>query len=242
MLVFGSETSCSSSDGSCSQVSLGREIKQQDIGFQNFMFRDHQNMNKFMMNINHDGGQEYVNQWTRNRNGYIFHTEQTTLDYDLQVIRNLICRNSRGNSNNAYLTVDENKTEEKDCRCGARALKIPHTELAPFGHGKRILSSRIVEVNYMNKHLVDRVVRVEEPLDRRQLLCNKPLDLRSHYLIFIALPNGMDYLALEGQIPKCQRPPSSHPLECQKQVIPLICSVSGNIPSSQLPQRFSCVV
>ena len=69
-------------------------------------------MNKFM-NINHDGGQEYVNQWTRNRNGYIFHTEQTTLDYDLQVIRNLICRNSRGNSNNAYLTVDENKTEEK---------------------------------------------------------------------------------------------------------------------------------
>ena len=113
MLVFGSETSCSSSDGSCSQVSLGREIKQQDIGFQNFMFRDHQNMNKFMMNINHDGGQEYVNQWTRNRNGYIFHTEQTTLDYDLQVIRNLICRNSRGNSNNAYLTVDENKTEEK---------------------------------------------------------------------------------------------------------------------------------
>ncbi|KAG4925083.1 Transcription factor RAX3 [Glycine soja] len=67
-----------SSDGSCGQVSLGREIKQQDIGFQNFMFGDHQNMNKFM-NINHDGGQEYVNQWTQNPNSpnqLLYHFEQ----------------------------------------------------------------------------------------------------------------------------------------------------------------------
>ncbi|KAG4921971.1 hypothetical protein JHK82_050928 [Glycine max] len=109
------ETSCSSSDGSCGQVSLDREIKQQDIGFQNFMFGDHQNMNKFM-NINHDGGQEYVNQWTQNPNGYIFQIEQTTLDYDLEVIRNLICSKSSSNSNNRYLSVDENKTEEKGIR------------------------------------------------------------------------------------------------------------------------------
>ncbi|KAG4968522.1 hypothetical protein JHK87_034173 [Glycine soja] len=112
MLVFGSETSCSSSDGSCSQVSLGREIKQEDMGFQNFMFGDHQNMNKFM-NINHDGGEEYVNQWTQRPNGYIFQTQQTSLDYDLEVIKNLICSNSSSNSNNGYLSVDENKTEEK---------------------------------------------------------------------------------------------------------------------------------
>ena len=112
MLVFGSETSCSSSDGSCSQVSLGREIKQEDMGFQNFMFGDHQNMNKFM-NINHDGGEEYVNQWTQRPNGYIFQTQQTALDYDLEVIKNLICSNSSSNSNNGYLSVDENKTEEK---------------------------------------------------------------------------------------------------------------------------------
>ena len=110
MLVFGSETSCSSSDGSCSQVSLGREVKQEDMGFQNFMFGDHQNMN----NINHDGGEEYVDQWTQKPNGHIFQTQQTAMDYDLEVIRNLISSNSNSsNSNNEYLSVDENKTEEK---------------------------------------------------------------------------------------------------------------------------------
>ena len=110
MLVFGSATSCSSSDGSCSQVSLGREVKQEDMGFQNFMFGDHQNMN----NINHDGGEEYVDQWTQKPNGHIFQTQQTAMDYDLEVIRNLISSNSNSsNSNNEYLSVDENKTEEK---------------------------------------------------------------------------------------------------------------------------------
>ncbi|RDX75519.1 Transcription factor MYB36 [Mucuna pruriens] len=104
MLVFGSEASCSSSDGSCSQVSLGREIKQEEMGFQNFMFGDH---SKFL--LNHDGGEEYVN-------GSFFQT-QTALDYDLEVIKQLINSNSRNNSsnnnNNGYLSVDENKTEEK---------------------------------------------------------------------------------------------------------------------------------
>ncbi|TKY48569.1 Transcription factor RAX3 [Spatholobus suberectus] len=111
MLVFGSETSCSSSDGSCSQVSLGREIKQEEMGFQNFMFGD-QHMNKFMLgqgNINHDGGEEYVNQWAEKPNGCFFQT-QTALDYDLEVIKQLISSN---NSNNGYFSIDENKTEEK---------------------------------------------------------------------------------------------------------------------------------
>lgn len=100
MLVFGSETSCStSSDGS---YSLGREIKQEETGgFQNFMFGE-QNMNKLMLNqdnnINHEG--------------CCFQT-QTTLDYELDVIKQLICSNNSNNNNNRYLSLDENKTEEK---------------------------------------------------------------------------------------------------------------------------------
>jgi len=115
MLVFGSETSCSSSDGSCSQVSLGREIKQEEMGFQNLMFGD-QNTNRFMLsqgNINHDGGEEYVHQWTEKPNGCFFQTQQTALDYDLEVIKQLISTNSGSNySNNEYFSIDENKTEK----------------------------------------------------------------------------------------------------------------------------------
>ncbi|QCE09376.1 transcription factor RAX2-like [Vigna unguiculata] len=117
MLVFGSETSCSSSDGSCSQVSLGREIKQEEMGFQNLMFGDqHMQMNKLMLsqgNMNHDGGEEYVKHWTEKPNGCVFQTQETALDYDLEVIKQLISSNSSSNnSNNGYFSIDENKTEK----------------------------------------------------------------------------------------------------------------------------------
>ncbi|XP_027343375.1 transcription factor RAX2-like [Abrus precatorius] len=103
MLVFGSEGSCSSSDGSCSQVSHGREIKQEEMGLQNFMYED-QHMNKIMLSQ----GQEGMNQWAEKANGCYFQT-QTALDYELEVIKQMIS----SNSNNGYLSIDENKTEEK---------------------------------------------------------------------------------------------------------------------------------
>ncbi|XP_020231015.1 transcription factor RAX2 [Cajanus cajan] len=109
MLVFGSETSCSSSDGSCSQVSLGREIKQEEMGFQSFMFGDQHMNNKFMLNHDH-GGEEYVNQYWGEKP---YFQTQTALDYDLEVIKDLIRSNGSNNSNNGYLSIDENKTVEK---------------------------------------------------------------------------------------------------------------------------------
>lgn len=46
---------------------------------------------------------------------------------------------------------------------------------------------------------------------------------------------GMDYLASLGQIPSCQKPPSSHPGECQKQLVLSICPVNGNITIITIP-------
>lgn len=98
-------------------MSLGREIKQEEMGFQNLMFGDqHMQMNKLMLsqgNMNHDGGEEYVKHWTEKPNGCVFQTQETALDYDLEVIKQLISSNSSSNnSNNGYFSIDENKTEK----------------------------------------------------------------------------------------------------------------------------------
>ncbi|XP_061337181.1 transcription factor RAX1-like [Gastrolobium bilobum] len=96
--VFGSEGSCSSSDGSCSQVSHGREIKQEEMGFQNFM------SNGFMpshISINNNGD-EYINQWEENPNGCFFQ-KQTQLGYDIDVIKQLISSNGSSNDLGNYI-------------------------------------------------------------------------------------------------------------------------------------------
>lgn len=85
MLMFGSEGSCSSSDGSCSQ---GREIKQEEMGYQSY--NDSNNLMLSCYSNMNDGG--------------CFSETLTPLDCDLEEIKQLI------RFNNAD---DENKTEEK---------------------------------------------------------------------------------------------------------------------------------
>ncbi|KAE8733000.1 Transcription factor RAX2 [Hibiscus syriacus] len=87
LIMFGREPSCSSSDGSCSQISYGREMKREDMG--NFQgFRDQ----KFMLSCG-----------------------VTPLEYDLEDVKLLI--NSSGDNNwcnnNNHIFIDENKTQEE---------------------------------------------------------------------------------------------------------------------------------
>ncbi|GAV66476.1 Myb_DNA-binding domain-containing protein [Cephalotus follicularis] len=106
-LMFGSEASCSSSDGSCSQISYGREIKQEDIsGFQSYISNGFEENPKFMLSY----GSDNVNQWGDNKpNGYF---GETPLEYDLEGVKQLISSNSEGNNDN-NMVFDENKTLEK---------------------------------------------------------------------------------------------------------------------------------
>ncbi|KAL2328564.1 hypothetical protein Fmac_021991 [Flemingia macrophylla] len=87
MLMFGSEGSCSSSDGSCTQ---GREIKQEEIGYYN-------DNNNLMLSC-------YSNNNNMNDGGW-FSEKLTPLDCDLEDIKQLIRFNNS--------VDDENKTEEK---------------------------------------------------------------------------------------------------------------------------------
>ncbi|KAE8658746.1 Transcription factor RAX1 [Hibiscus syriacus] len=106
-LMFGSgEPSCSSSDGSSSHISHGREIKQEDMSnFQGFGapngYRDDL---KFMLNHDTNARGEDVNQWIEKPSGYNFNK-------DLEEIKSLISCSSNNVCNDNF--IDENKTEEK---------------------------------------------------------------------------------------------------------------------------------
>ncbi|KAE9600586.1 hypothetical protein Lal_00045900 [Lupinus albus] len=112
--VFGSEIStCSSCEGSCSQV------KQEEMSFQNNVsngFEEYCSNNTFMFShrsINNDGSHhECINQWEEKPKGWIFQP-QTPLEYELELIYKQLINNNNSSSNNGYLSVDENKTEEK---------------------------------------------------------------------------------------------------------------------------------
>ncbi|KAJ8768643.1 hypothetical protein K2173_023547 [Erythroxylum novogranatense] len=109
-LSFGSEASCSSnSDGSCSQISYGREIKQEDMGLQSYISNGYEENQKFMISYGNNGV-ETLNQWEGEKaNGYF---EETPLDDELEAVKQLISSSS-GIANNAcnnFLT-EENKTE-----------------------------------------------------------------------------------------------------------------------------------
>ncbi|XWS53333.1 hypothetical protein CRYUN_Cryun11dG0147900 [Craigia yunnanensis] len=109
-LMFGSEPSCSSSDGSCSQISYGREIKQEDMSFQGFgASNGYEENNKFMLSYGINNGGENVNQWTEKPSGYY---GECPLDYDLEDVKRLISSSSTNCCNN-NIFIDENKTQEK---------------------------------------------------------------------------------------------------------------------------------
>ncbi|KAJ9178061.1 hypothetical protein P3X46_009977 [Hevea brasiliensis] len=114
LLVFGSEASCSSnSDGSCSQISYGgREIKQDDIGFQSYISNGYGENQKFMFNYGNTScnGSENLNQWAEKATGYF--GETPPLEYDLEDVKHLISSSSNTSCNNNFL-LDENKTQEK---------------------------------------------------------------------------------------------------------------------------------
>ncbi|OIW05823.1 hypothetical protein TanjilG_23609 [Lupinus angustifolius] len=101
--MFGSEGSCSSSDGSCTQ------IKQEEQGYQSYMstsFDEFNNKTMFSYNINGRGGN--INQWDEKSSG-CFGQTQTPLEnyYDLEDIKQMI---SSGSS--SFINIDENKSEE----------------------------------------------------------------------------------------------------------------------------------
>ncbi|KAI5389015.1 transcription factor RAX2 [Lathyrus oleraceus] len=123
MFMFGSEGSCSSSDGSC------KEIKQEEIGYHHHMssttgFDDfNNNSNNFMINCNNNnesvvGGGENMNQYEEKSNGvgYSYNnisqsqTLTPLLGYGLEDIKHLISSN---NNINKDFNVDEiHKSEE----------------------------------------------------------------------------------------------------------------------------------
>nr|URY18993.1 MYB protein [Zanthoxylum bungeanum] len=104
-LSFGSEPSCSSSDGSCSQ------IKQEDMGFQGFYsngFEENQGSMLSYGNRN-GGGHESLNQWDDKPNGYF---GETASDYtSLEDVKQLISCSTNNNNIN-LLCTEENKLQD----------------------------------------------------------------------------------------------------------------------------------
>ncbi|XVE79813.1 hypothetical protein DITRI_Ditri14bG0086400 [Diplodiscus trichospermus] len=116
-IMFGSEPSCSSSECSCSQISYGREIKQEDMNFQGFgASNGYEENQKFMLGYGINNGGENINQWTEKPSGY---NGLCPLDYELEDIKRLISSSSssndvcNNNNNNDDIFIDENKAQEK---------------------------------------------------------------------------------------------------------------------------------
>ncbi|KAJ0084043.1 hypothetical protein Patl1_30596 [Pistacia atlantica] len=103
-LVFGSETSCSSSDGSCGQLSYGREIKQEDhMSFQGYLSNGgfEENNHKFMLS---NYGNNNNDQWAaaEKPNGY-FGEIPSPSNYSLEDVKQLISNNNNDNNSNFNL-------------------------------------------------------------------------------------------------------------------------------------------
>ncbi|KAJ8751442.1 hypothetical protein K2173_016652 [Erythroxylum novogranatense] len=112
-LSFGSEASCSSnSDGSCSQISYGREIKQEDMRLQSYISNGYEENQKFMISYGNNG-LETLNQWAAEKpNGYF---GENPLGYELEDVKQLISSSSSNVNNGCNdvnnLLIDENKTQ-----------------------------------------------------------------------------------------------------------------------------------
>lgn len=108
LLMFGSEGSCSSSDGSCTQISYGREIKQEVMAFQGYISDGLEENQKFMLNYGSNEG-ENVNQWAEKPHAYF--GDQVPLECDLENVKQLVISSNSGAYN--LFNVDESKTAEK---------------------------------------------------------------------------------------------------------------------------------
>ncbi|TYH70422.1 hypothetical protein ES332_D05G116100v1 [Gossypium tomentosum] len=105
-LMFGSESSCTSSDGSSGHISFGREMKQENMSyFQGFCATNgYEDNHNFMLNPGTNNGGKNVNQWAEKPREY-------NLENDLEDFKRLISSSSNNCCNNNY--IDENKTQEK---------------------------------------------------------------------------------------------------------------------------------
>ncbi|XP_042492975.1 transcription factor RAX2-like [Macadamia integrifolia] len=131
LLMFGgTEPSCSSSDGSCSnQISYGKEIEfeyggggggggggvnaaqhqqhqqhQQQMGLGTYLYNEIEENKKFLVGGNNGG--HGIDGWTEKPNG--LWEEEVPLEYGLEEIKQLISSNN-GNCNSFF--VDDNKTQ-----------------------------------------------------------------------------------------------------------------------------------
>ncbi|PIN20801.1 Transcription factor, Myb superfamily [Handroanthus impetiginosus] len=122
MLIFGgNEASCSSSDGSCSQISYGKDHmkQQQEMGcFKGFVsnsaFEENQKYILHYGEYDHHYGDQISAFLDQKPNGFL---ENTQLECDLEEVKQVFSSgngSSNDNNNNSTLWCnDENKTDEK---------------------------------------------------------------------------------------------------------------------------------
>ncbi|CBI17158.3 unnamed protein product, partial [Vitis vinifera] len=96
LFMFASEASCSSSDGSGSQISFGRDIKQEEMGnFQSYIPTGFEENHKFMMGYGGSNGGSPLDQY----------------NLDQEDVKQQLISCSNGCTSSFF--IDENKTQEK---------------------------------------------------------------------------------------------------------------------------------
>ncbi|XP_040993635.1 transcription factor MYB35-like [Juglans microcarpa x Juglans regia] len=96
VLMFGGEGSCrSSDDGSCTQISYGRDIKQEGMAFQSYVSNGLEENPKSMLNYDSNRG-ENQKQWAEKANAYF---GEIPLHYDLDHDVKQLIRSSNSGSN-----------------------------------------------------------------------------------------------------------------------------------------------
>ncbi|KAE8037742.1 hypothetical protein FH972_010306 [Carpinus fangiana] len=106
LLMFGCEGSCSSSDGSCTQISYGRDvIKQEEMGFQSYISNGLEENHKFMLNYGCNGG-EKVNQ----QSAYF---GEIPFEYAMEDVKQVISSSNNNISSSLFNHIDDSKTQEK---------------------------------------------------------------------------------------------------------------------------------
>lgn len=114
LFMFASEASCSSSDGSGSQISFGRDIKQEEMGnFQSYIPTGFEENHKFMMGYGgSNGGHDHnVNHWPEKPNGCFGGSPLDQYNLDQEDVKQQLISCSNGCTSSFF--IDENKTQGK---------------------------------------------------------------------------------------------------------------------------------
>lgn len=100
-LIFGSEGSHSSDDVSSTQISYGRDIKQEGMAFQSYISNGFEENSKFMLNYDSNRG-ENLKQWAEKAFACV---GEIPLHYALDDVKQLI-RSSNSGSNSTFVQFD----------------------------------------------------------------------------------------------------------------------------------------